>query len=41
MLGGNYLAWLIAYYGDAIAKRVPVIRSVAFSYPEAESPCPH
>ncbi|HET9627550.1 MAG TPA: polysaccharide deacetylase family protein [Kofleriaceae bacterium] len=26
---------------DAIAKRVPVIRSVAFSYPEAESPCPH
>ncbi|HEX4419376.1 MAG TPA: polysaccharide deacetylase family protein [Kofleriaceae bacterium] len=24
----------------AIAKRVPVIRSVSFSYPEAESPCP-
>jgi peptidoglycan/xylan/chitin deacetylase (PgdA/CDA1 family) len=24
-----------------IAKRVPVIRSVAFSYPEVESPCPH
>ena len=26
---------------QAIAKRVPVIRSVAFSYPEVESPCPH
>jgi peptidoglycan/xylan/chitin deacetylase (PgdA/CDA1 family) len=25
---------------DAIGKRVPVIRSVSFSYPEAESPCP-
>ncbi|HEX4421580.1 MAG TPA: polysaccharide deacetylase family protein [Kofleriaceae bacterium] len=25
---------------DAIAKRVSVIRSVAFSYPETESPCP-
>jgi len=25
---------------DAIAKRVPVIRSVAFSYTVIESPCP-
>jgi peptidoglycan/xylan/chitin deacetylase (PgdA/CDA1 family) len=25
---------------DAIGKRVPVIRSVAFSYPEVQSPCP-
>jgi peptidoglycan/xylan/chitin deacetylase (PgdA/CDA1 family) len=25
---------------DAIARRVPVIRSVEFSYPEADSPCP-
>lgn len=25
---------------DAIAKRVPVIRSVSFSYPEVSSPCP-